>query len=144
MNVTINTQINVSSVLKKIGSRELWTFASEEWYRLLQPYTPHREGNLEQNVKIGAGTITYNAPYAAYVYFGEMYVDPEYKKGGFTSDGTTWWSRPGIRKIPSGRPLQYRKDHNPKASKEWDKRAIQEKQNLKLNSAVQGWIDRNI
>lgn len=71
MNVTAIDKIDVSKVLKEIESPQLWKFASAEWYRIISPYTPYRTGNLEESAIIGNGTITYNAPYAPYVYLGK-------------------------------------------------------------------------
>lgn len=116
MNVTIVNEINrngeIERVTKEINGDKFGKFLSVEWYRLIQPYTPHRTGNLEHNVTFGNKKITYNSPYSAYVYNGEN--------------------------------MNFRKDHNPKASARWDQRAIQEKQNEKLNKAAQEWINKNI
>lgn len=112
MNITIIDQIDVSKVLKTIDNPQLWTFAANEWYRLISPYTPYDTGQLMQNVTIKPGEIVYNEPYAVYPYNGEH--------------------------------MNFKRDHNPKASARWDQRAIQEKQDEKLTQAVQGYINKKI
>lgn len=71
MNISITDQIDLSKVLREINSPELWTFAAQDCYRLMSPLTPHRTGQLEQNVTIKPGIIIYNSPYSVYVYNGD-------------------------------------------------------------------------
>lgn len=44
----------------------------------------------------------------------------------------------------NGENMNFKKDHNPKASARWDQRAIQEKQDEKLTQAVQGYINKKL
>lgn len=137
MKIVLENKMRLSEIEKKAESRELWLFAAHEWRRLIAPYVPRRDGQLMQNVTVEPKTITYKSPYAHYLYCGKLYVDPDYKKGGFTSDGgITFWSRPGVGKKRTTRNLKIKRDMNPKASKEWDKAAIKDKQNEKLTMAV--------
>lgn len=112
MHITIDDKLDVSNVLKTIDNPQLWTFAANEWYRLISPYTPYDTGLLMQNVTIKPGEIIYEEPYAVYPYNGEN--------------------------------MNFKKDHNPKASARWDERAKQEKQDEKLAQAVQGYIDKKL
>ncbi|MCI9085764.1 MAG: hypothetical protein HFE51_05000 [Clostridia bacterium] len=111
-NITVIDKIDISKVLKEINSPALWTFAANDWYRLISPYTPYDTGQLMQNVTIKPGEIIYEEPYAVYPYNGEH--------------------------------MNFKKDHNPKASARWDQRAIQEKQDEKLTQAVQGYINNKL
>lgn len=141
----VDVQINDKEVLKKIEGEELGLYASHEWKRIINPYVPHRTGNLENLVEYKPWEFIYLSPYAQYQYGGSLYVDPLYGKGGFTPDnGITFFSRPGVKKINSGRPLNYSREHNPKATREWDKAAIRDKQDKKLAQAMQGWVNKNI
>ena len=141
----IKVIINDSEINRKIDGDGLGNFASHEWHRSINLYTPHRTGNLERNVRYKPWEIEYMSPYAHYQYAGDLYVDPLYKVGGFTPDGgVTFFSRPGVKKLNSGKPLNYSKEHNPKATREWDKAAIRDGQDKKLAKAMQGWIDNNI
>lgn len=141
----IISKINFNSIYKKIEGDELGLFASYSWKRHINPYTPHRTGNLERNVTYKPWEFEYLSPYAQYQYNGSQYVDPLYQVGGFTRDGgVTFFSRRNIKKIDSGKPLNYSKEHNKKASKEWDKAAIRDKQDEKLACEIQRWVNRNI
>jgi len=68
--------------------------------------------------------------YAHYQYEGKVYVDPITGKGAFYSPEYGFWSRPGVKKVPSDRPLQY---GQPNAVAHWGEVAIQEDQ--------QKWLD---
>ena len=72
MYVTVVSHVDVDKIANKVSNDEkFWTFAANEWHRLISDYTPMKTGNLFQNVTISPKTIRYNAPYAAKVYFGE-------------------------------------------------------------------------
>lgn len=144
MKVTVKSEIDFSAAIRKIESDEFWEFGAEEWDRIISPYVPRRTGHLMSNVEYKPKSITYKAPYSAYQYFGRVYVDPKYGVSGFTNDGTVWWSRKNVKKVPSSRELQYRHNVNRKASKEWDKKAISEKKDLLLIQSMQKWIERNL
>ena len=54
------------------------------------------------------GLITIETPYAHYQNEGILYVDPKYNKGAFHDPiSGRFWSRPGVKKISSGKPLKY-------------------------------------
>lgn len=57
-----------------------------------------------------------------YLYEGIKYVDPEYDKGAFYNPDFGFWSRPGVKKVPSAEPLFY---SNPSAEAHWDEVAAQ-------------------
>ncbi len=74
------------------------------------PYMPMQEGIMIANTIItpGGGEIDVNTPYAHYQHEGELYVDPITKKGAFYDKNSgRYWSRPDIKKIPSGKKLNY-------------------------------------
>ena len=112
MNISITNNINIDPTIKKLGGDQLGMVASNEWYRLCQPYMPHRIGELERNVTIKPWEFTHNVPYSTYVY--------------------------------NGRKFNFRTDFNSKATAQWDKRAMQEKQGNKLADAMQKWVNNNI
>lgn len=141
----LKVMLKDKEVIQKTEGKELGNFASHEWHRLISPYTPHKKGNLERNVEYKPWEFIYLSPYGPYVYNGDLFVDPVFEVGGFTPDGgVTFFSRPGVKKINSGKPLNYSKEHNSKATREWDKAAIRDKQDKKLAHAVQGWVNNNI
>lgn len=80
----------------------------------IQRYMPMDTGNLiaETDVlnKSTRGEVYLFPPdsdYGHYQYAGELYVDPVYGKGAFYDPEYGYWSRPGITKVPSGKPLTY-------------------------------------
>ena len=80
--------------------------------RYMEPYWACDRGILKQNATaatdIGSGIITYQGPYAHYMYYGVVY-GPNYPKER-DSDGNVvrWWSPPGQRKHPTGKKLHYK------------------------------------
>ena len=78
----------------------------------LEPYVPMDENHqmvtsLLSN-KPGKGEIDINVHHAHYQYEGIKYIDPKYKIGAFYDKNSgRYWSRHGIKKIPSGQKLNY-------------------------------------
>lgn len=72
INVTVSvvSNINIPRTLAKIDNDKFWTYAANEWWRLITPFTPMDTGTLFQSVDISPKTIFYIAPYAASVYNG--------------------------------------------------------------------------
>lgn len=64
--------------------------------------------SMYNSTKVGSGEININAPYTHYQHEGELYIDPKYKKGAFHDPVSgRYWSRPNVKKIPSGKKLNY-------------------------------------
>jgi len=100
----------------------------------MQPLMPRMYGHLINQtnklnqISAGTGEVHVYDPmveYAHYMYEGEIYIDPVYRVGGFYGilEGKEgqWWSRRGVKKVPSGRPITY---SNPNAVRHWDEEAI--------------------
>lgn len=134
-NIKVKAHINVPGTVKKVNDPTFWKFSANEWHKLITPYTPMDTGTLSESVKIkgksGTGEIEYNAPYAHYLYQGQLMVDPE--------TGSSY-ARAGTKKVYTENDLVMSKDRHPLASKEWDK-AAEPTQKPKLISAMQGYID---
>lgn len=63
---------------------------------------------MYQNTKVGSGEININVPHAHYQNEGEQYVDPKTGKGAFYDPVSgRYWSRKGVKKVPSGKRLNY-------------------------------------
>lgn len=65
------------------------------------------------------GEVYYYPPesdYGHYLYEGIKYVDPITGKGAFYSPEYGFWSRPGVKKVPSGESLIFRQ---PNATAHW-------------------------
>lgn len=136
----LRIDLNEPQILKKVTSDKLGLLVSHEWKRFINPYTPRDTGLLEQNVTELPFALHYKEPYAHYQYEGIVYVDPEYQVGAFYNPQYGFWSRQGVKKVPSERPLQYQKN-NPYATDHWDVKAAQAGQLNKLyrtiNNALQ-------
>lgn len=63
--------------------------------------------NVESDEK---ATVGWYNPYAHYQYKGELMVGRESRSA---------WAKSGETKVYAGKPLQYSKDKNPQAQKEW-------------------------
>lgn len=145
MNINVSVKLDIKPAMKILGGDEFGKFAAHEWHRVITPYVPHREGNLERNVTYRPWEFEYNQPYSAYMYGGHVYVDPVYDVGGFPiNGGTSFFSRKGVKKVESKRGFKYSKGHNPKACKEWDKAAVRDGKNKELAEALQGYVNKNL
>ncbi|MBP3463760.1 MAG: hypothetical protein J6K45_04690 [Clostridia bacterium] len=64
--------------------------------------------SMYSSTKPGSGEININKPYAHYQNEGEKYVDSKTGKGAFYDPVSgRYWSRPGVKKVPSGEKLNY-------------------------------------
>lgn len=138
MKISMSVQVDVNAqkhVNKIMNDRGLWIYAATQWHKLYKPYVPKETGALRDTVIIRPKEIEHTAPYAHYQYTGEVYGPnyPIYQNGIHTG----FYSTPNRKKKPTGKKLKYR---NPKASKEWDKKA-ESTQKHKLISSLQGYIN---
>jgi len=85
----------------------------------MDKFIPEKTGILESNKEVLVDRVIYKSRYAHYQYKGELYVDAQTGKGAFYSNSYGFWSRPKTKKIPSGRPLVYKK---PGTGNYWDQR----------------------
>lgn len=123
-------QININfQPLGQALDRAQFALDTQVWHDMKQ-YMPRKDGHLIRQTNVlnqqtaGSGEVHVYDPaveYAHYIYEGEKYVDPVYRKGGFFSPDYGFWSRKGVAKVPSGEPLFYT---NPKAEAHWDDIAI--------------------
>ena len=77
-------------------------FIDSEVIRLSAPYTPFATGMMQKSATlgtvIGSGEITYNSPYARYLYYGKVMVSP--------TTGSPW-AKKGERKVKTARMISY-------------------------------------
>lgn len=134
MQIKMESHIDIPKNLAKVRNKEFWTFAANEWYRLITPYVPFELGSLSETVKIKGGELTgeieYFAPYAHYIYEGKLMVD--------SKTGSSW-ARKDSKKVYAGKSLKIKKKH-PLASAHWDK-AAEPTQKEKLIRAMQGYAE---
>lgn len=137
MDITVKSNIDFSALANECKSDGLWLWGAKEWHRLTRGYVPKRDGNLNRLVTLKPRQIIYRSPYSLYIYNGKKMVDPIYKKGGFTADGITFWSRKGIKKIATDKKLNIKSGYA-----EWDKKAIEEKKDDLLKESMKKYILR--
>lgn len=68
MNVWID--LNEPKILEKVQNDRFGLFVSNEWKRLIDPYTPRDTGTMQDTAKIYPWKIHYIQPYSARVYSG--------------------------------------------------------------------------
>ena len=104
--------------------RKAQAFIDSECMRLMVPYTPRRNGLLEESVKLGtvlgSGELRYLLPYARYLYYGEIYGPniPIYEGDRIVG----YFSPKGQKKHPTGREMTYDTSRHPQAGKLWFER----------------------
>lgn len=98
----------------------------------VQQYMPLDTGNLKGQTNVlnqtmfGSGKLYLWPPesdYGHYQHEGIVYVDPVYQIGAFYSDEYGFWSRPGVKKVPSDRHLTY---SQPRAEAHWGQAAYRD------------------
>ena len=72
MIINAKVQLNRPRILNTVENDSFGLFLANEWRRLITPYTPHRDGQLEQQVSLAPFEITYISPYSHYMYNGEI------------------------------------------------------------------------
>lgn len=103
----VKIDIPLSVSLFKVKKAQL--MLANECVRLADDYVPFDTGVLKNSVRIekGGKEIVYDTPYARYMYYGKLMVDPITKKGAFFNETYGFWSRPNTKKELSERDLEY-------------------------------------
>ncbi|WP_249311793.1 hypothetical protein [Congzhengia minquanensis] len=147
---SITIELNMPKILNKVENDKFGKALAKEWAGLVKQFVPHNEGFLDgsmggASVVIEPFLIHYNSDYAEFMYNGVVYVDPVYHCAGFTKDGgVTWKSRHDVKKIPSNRTFNYRKDKNSYATDHWDKAAENAGEKDKLINFANEYLRRKM
>lgn len=77
-----------------------------------EPYVPARTKSLSNRVIVTDDTIVYPGPYARFLYYGKLMIDP---------DTGSPWAPKGATKVidPGGRDLDIKKKVHSKAQSHW-------------------------
>ena len=75
-----------------------------------EPYVPMLTGSLKNRAKVDGSTIIYPGPYARFLYYGKVMVDP--------NTGSTWAPLGGT-KVVTDRDLVFTTDFHPLAQSHW-------------------------
>ena len=73
----VKVDLNEPQILEKVTNDRFGLFVSNEWKRLIDPYTPRDTGILMQSAKLSQFQIHYIQPYATRIYYGRGF---EFKK----------------------------------------------------------------
>ena len=83
----------------------------ESVLKYCEPYLPFDRGILRDSgytaTVIGSGKVIWDTPYARYQYYGKLMVDPVYRVGAFYNPNYGFWSRRGVQKELTEKPLNY-------------------------------------
>jgi hypothetical protein len=71
MNVRID--LNEPRILEKVQGDRFGLLVSNEWKRLIDPYTPRDTGTMQDTAVLGAFNIHYKTQYATRIYYGKGY-----------------------------------------------------------------------
>jgi hypothetical protein len=67
MNLRID--LNEPKILAKVNGGRFGLFVSNEWKRLIDPYTPRDTGTMQGSARVKPWEIHYTANYSEYVYY---------------------------------------------------------------------------
>jgi hypothetical protein len=122
---SVNT-IKVNLGINPGGKAE--AYLTNMLYRRMGPFVPGGSSSeLNKNVYIETGAITYKSPYAHYQYRSILYVDPQ--------TGSSW-ARKGVTKVPTNRTL-----HHTLGTSYWDKEMWASQKDDALKE-LQEYVDR--
>ena len=75
-----------------------------------EPYVPMLTGSLKNRARVEGDTIIYPGPYARFLYYGKVMVDP--------NTGSTW-APSGVTKEVTDRDLVFTTEFHPQAQAFW-------------------------
>lgn len=110
MSFAIKTDINAFRMLSTAGldpQGDAQRFFTGEIMRASDPYTPFDTGVLKNTAQNLGDSIYYNTPYARYMWYGKLMVDPITHKGAFFNENYGFWSRPNTPKVLTDTDLVY-------------------------------------
>nr|DAD79246.1 MAG TPA: Minor capsid protein [Myoviridae sp. ctRPH1] len=74
------------------------------------PFVPARTGSLTQRTRVAGGTVIYPGPYARFLYYGKVMVDP--------ATGSTYAPKGGTKEV-TPRNLTFSTSMHPQAQARW-------------------------
>lgn len=137
---------DIEQQMEKLGlgkNNEALRFFANELMRMSDPYVPFRSGVLKNTAQVSSegDAIIYNQPYARYMWYGKLMVDPVYGVGGFYNEQYGFWSRKNVQKVLTNRDLNY--SESPRRGAKWVERCwIENKE--QLIASTQAFIDRRV
>ena len=121
-------------------------FHTQNVLRRIKRYMPYRsEGHPFYKITvvqtdIRKPEIVTDTPYAKYLFYGKVMIDPKLGVAGFmTPEG--WRSRKGCVKVLTDRDLVFFRGKNPQAGPRWD-RALSANEGKAMAADLQNFINR--
>ena len=112
-----------SEIVIRLGIQEggpAHKFLTNDCYNHMDKYVPYSGDtgrlHLRENVSLSADSITYEMPYAKYMYYGKKMVMSN-GKSAFYSPDYGFWSKKGEKKTLTNEDLVY---HTPGTGPYWD------------------------
>ncbi|MBQ7344571.1 MAG: hypothetical protein IJW45_00725 [Oscillospiraceae bacterium] len=148
MNVKVKLQIpGVKELIQRKGFAAdgvVQMFHTQNVLRRIKKYMPFRTGATYKltviQTDIRKPEIVTDTPYAKYLFYGKVMVDPKTGAAGFlTPEG--WRSRRGCVKVLTNRDLEFDRTKNPQAGPRWDK-ALSAAEGAAMAADLQRYIDR--
>lgn len=104
--------VDLGSVEKKIlrSTEKAETTVANEVLKDTDPYVPMKTGKLSQTARVNKNEVIYPSPYARYLYYGKLMVDP--------ATGSAWASK-GASKVTTDKNLSIKTTYHKKAQSHW-------------------------
>ena len=67
----LRIDLNEPQILQKVTNDRFGLFVSNEWKRLIDPYTPRDTGTMQDSASLNPWRIHYKQKYAERVYYGK-------------------------------------------------------------------------
>lgn len=67
----VKIELDETKIKRKVNNDRFGLFVSNEWKRLIDPYTPRDTGLLEETATLSPWEIHYKQKYASAVYYGK-------------------------------------------------------------------------
>ncbi len=137
------------TVLRRVGLNDggrAQAFHTANVMKRMSKYMPYRTGATIKLMTIRTDVrkpqVVVDTPYARYLYYGMLMVDPITGKGAFYNPDTDrYWSRPGVRKVLTNTPLKFNTGKNPQAGPYWDRRLWRAEGNT-IVAELQAFVNR--
>lgn len=129
----------LEKIQDRLTSEKLRTDACSVIISVSDDYAPFKSGYMKNTGHpVDGGTaIEYNGPYAKYLWYGKLMVDPISGKGAFFSPGYGFWSRRNVKKVLTEQDLNF--NEAPTRGARWVERSWVDKREQILE-AVKGFI----
>ena len=109
MRFDVRTNLNLAPAIAARCSRAEHILA-QQVKKDTEPFVPMLTGSLKNRTVVEGSMIRYPGPYARFLYYGKVMVDP--------NTGSTWAPKGGT-KVVTDRNLVFTTDFHPQAQSHW-------------------------